>query len=72
MEIINDTEILAGLAQKEFSRKYGQLGSNYEAIKRLLETYIKLMRQTVEDYKEADRQTSRYIKTNSVQIDVNS
>ena len=72
MEIINDTEILAGLAQKEFSRKYGQLASNYEAIKESIKTYVKVIRQAVEDYKEMDLQRSKDVETNNVTLDVNS
>ena len=72
METINDTEIWTGLAQKEFSRKYGQLASNYEAIQESIKTYVKVIRQAVEDYKEMDLQRSKDVETNNVTLDVNS
>ena len=72
MERINDTDIWTGLAQKEFSRKYGELASNYDNIEKSIKTYIKLIRQAVEDYKEIEARTSRDIETNSVTLDVNS
>lgn len=72
MKKIDDTDTWTGLAQKEYSSKYNELASNYEPIKRSLETYIKFMRQTETDYKEIEMQARRDIDTNRNNLDVNS
>ena len=72
METINDTEIWTGLAQKEFSNQYKKLASNYGAIRESMETYIKLMRQTIEEYKAIENQRRIDVETNKTELDVNS
>ena len=72
MKKIDDTDTWTGLAQKEFSNKYNQLASNYDAIKNGIDTYIRFMRQAEADYKEIELQTRSNVETNGNQFDVNS
>ena len=72
MERINATEIWTGDTQEVIYNKYQELKENYNPIIESLGTYIKFMRQTIEDYKKLENKIGNDIDINRVQLDVNS
>ena len=70
-EKINRTETWTGKAQENTYKKYIELESKYGNIEESLLTCIRFMKKTLEDYKNADKQTDKDLEDNSIELNVN-
>lgn len=66
IEKINGTEVWSGIVQEEFVNKYKELSNNYANVNESLNTYIKFMRNIVNNYKNLDRKLTNEVDNNVI------
>lgn len=72
MERVNDTDTWSGLTQGTICSKYEQLSDRYPVIATSLATYIKSLKQIINDYKAYEQKVDNDAQNNSASLDVNS
>ena len=71
MKKINKTEVWTSITQEELCNKYNELSKQYEGIKLSLENYINFMKNTLNNYKEAEKSLNNSLNQNTDNLDVN-
>lgn len=71
-EVINETDVWTGNAQKSMYNKFDELINIYEQVNYSLDIYIKFLKKTLEDYKLLNEEISRNIEKVENELNINS
>ena len=71
-ELINETDIWTGTAQKSMYNKYDELINIYDQVDYSLDIYIKFLKKTLEDYKLINDEINRNVDLLEKEFNVNS
>ena len=68
---INGSDLWYGRTQETFCNKYKEFRNNYQPINEAFENYIKFLKITIANYKNAENKINENIENNNVNLDVN-